>query len=51
MSLSPVEQHLLDLCAIPSLTGEEVPSAIGSRPSYGRCWGRGRWPETATASW
>ncbi|MBK6528480.1 MAG: succinyl-diaminopimelate desuccinylase [Deltaproteobacteria bacterium] len=25
MSLSPVEQHLLDLCAVPSLTGEEGP--------------------------
>lgn len=25
MSVSPVEQHLLDLCAVPSLTGEEGP--------------------------
>jgi succinyl-diaminopimelate desuccinylase len=25
MNLSPVEQHLLDLCAVPSLTGEEGP--------------------------
>ena len=41
MSLSPVEQHLLDLCSVPSLTGEEGPLCDRVEAQLGALLGEG----------
>ena len=41
MNLSPVEQHLLDLCAVPSLTGEEGPLCDRVEAQLGALLGEG----------